>query len=378
LISQGTLKFANKKYTSVKHAYELTLNTDATVTPIQEVGNVPRVHLDFVAIDNIQEAKKDDMIDVIGIVDSVKPVSTISTKNGDKAKRSIVICDHSDRGIELTVWEAQVGELDAVFNQYGEHPVIAFKALRVSDFGGRSLSSTNGTVMLPDPPVEEANLVRNWYADFKASGRTVTSLTGGGAGGAGGAGSSREKTLSAIKNEGLGLQAQPDYITVPNIYVTRFKRDNPNAGGDGKSTTLWYTACSDEACKGRKVIDVGGNFQCPTCGKMNSYRLRWVTNCTAFDHTGREYLSGFGDAGKALLGCEAEYVAELKSIADDLNFAKVFEDACYKSYTMRLSVKQDTWQDSIRTKVTISSVSPIDYVEDSKRLLNRIEELSKR
>jgi replication factor A1 len=382
LISGGSLKFANKKFTSVKHAYELTLNADATVQPIEDAGTVPRVHLDFMPIDNIQSSKKDEMIDIIGVVVSTQPVSTIATKNGDKAKRSIEIGDNSGRTIELTLWEKQVSEFDDIFQQYGEHPVVAMKAVRVSDFGGWSLSTTNGTVILPEPDVPNNPVVRQWFNAVQSGSQQVASLTerrgGGGMGGGGGSG--REKTLSAIVNEGLGTQQTPDWINVPNIYVTRFKRDNPAAmGGDAKPVTLWYKACSNEACNGTKVIEAGpDNFQCPKCSSVNSYRLRWVTNCTGFDHTGKQFLSGFGDAGKVLLGCEAEYVAELKDRVDDYNFARVFEEMSYKTYTMRLSVKQDHWNESVRTKVSISSVTPIDFVEDSKRLLLRIDELSKR
>jgi replication factor A1 len=367
VISQGKLKFANKKFTSVKHAYEMTLNADSMVIPIQGVETVPLIHFDIVPIDHLEDAKKDDMVDVCGVVISSKPVATITTKRGETAKRSILLGDSSGRTIELTLWGTHALEFDEVLAS-APHPVLAVKGARVSDFGGKTLSAVQSSEFEVNPQVPAAFNAQNWFNSLPNQGRDVPSLSGGGSGGGGGGmGGGKEKTLGAIASENLGHNATPDYITVPNIYITSFKRD---------AATLWYKACSKPECKGRKVEERGvGNFACPTCGSVNSYKLRWVSNFTGFDHTGREWISGFGEAGSIILGCEPESIADLDR--GEARFIQTFDDPRYRSYNMKLAVKSELWNDTPRIKVSVQSITPVNYVTDSTRLISRIQELTK-
>lgn len=367
VISGGRLKSANKKFTSVKHAYELTLNSDATVIPIESVATVPHLHFDFVPIDNLQDSNKDDMVDVIGVVVSAKPSSVINTKRGEVQRRSLVLADQSNRSIELTLWGQQAVEFDNVLAE-NEHPVLAVKGARVSDFGGRTLSAVTSSEFEVNPDIESGTVVRNWWATVGDGGRSIPSLSsgaGGGSGGGAGGFGAREKTLAAIANESLGLSGQQQYLTVPNVTVTSFKKDG----------TLWYKACANPDCKGRKVYEEGENVKCQNCQGVNNFRLRWVSNFTAFDHTGREYVSGFGETGTTLIGSEAETIHQYQETGQTDSVQRAFEYARFKSYNMRLAVKSEEYNGNVRTKVSVQSLTPIDFVADSERLLQRIAEL---
>lgn len=368
VISNGKLNFAKKQYTSVKHAYELVLNSDSIVTPVESVASVPAIHFDFMPIDHIQEAKKDDMIDIIGVVLSAKPVTQQNIKGRETSRRNVTFADQSGRAIDVTLWGNQALGFDEVLASHGAHPVIALKGARVSDFSGRSLSALNSTEFELDPDIEAAHVVTKWWATVPDEGRHIPNLSGGGGGGSAGAsaGGGKEKTLSSIDLEGLGLSGQ-DYLFVPNIYVTRFKREG----------TLWYKACANPDCKGRKVFEENGNFKCTNCGGVNAFRLRWVSNITAFDHTALQYISGFGDAGVTLLGHEADEVERLFNSGQSEEVDKIYKSACYKSYNMKLAVKMEDYQGTPKTKVSIQSISPVDYVVDSERLLGRIAELQR-
>lgn len=371
VISGGKLKFANKKFTSVKHAYELTLNPDSVVIPVESVDSVPRIRFDFTPIDHIQEAKKDDMLDIIAVIVSSKPVTNVTTRKGDTSRRNVTVADNSGRAIELTLWGDQADGFDGMLAEHGPHTILAFKGVRVSDFGGRTLSAMQTTEFEVEPDLEDAHAVRRWWSTVPDEGRHLPSLSngggGGGAGGAGGAsGGSREKTLNSIVIEKMGLNTQ-DYLTVPNIYVWNFKREG----------TMWYKACSNPECKGRKVFDEAGNVKCPKCNGVNAFHLRWVCNFTAYDHTAREYISGFGDAGVTLLGCEAEVMEQHQSAGRADLTTQIFEEGRFKSYNMRLAVKQEEYNGILRNKVSVQSVTPIDYVTDSERLLARIAELQR-
>lgn len=67
--------------------------------------------------------------------------------------------------VRLTLW----GRTAENFNPGGTaedgsatQPVIAFKGVRVGDFGGRSLSMMSSSTMMVDPDIDEAHKLRGW------------------------------------------------------------------------------------------------------------------------------------------------------------------------------------------------------------------------
>lgn len=73
-------------------------------------------------------------------------------------KRELVCVDDSQKQVRLTLW----GRTAEDFDGSGE-PIVAFKAVRVNDFGGRSLSlSMDGTYKI-NPPRPETQRLQHWY-----------------------------------------------------------------------------------------------------------------------------------------------------------------------------------------------------------------------
>ncbi|KAF3771569.1 Replication protein A DNA-binding subunit E [Nymphaea thermarum] len=92
----------------------------------------------------------------------------------------------------------------------GMCPVLAVKAGRVSDFNGKSVMTISSSQLFIDPQFPEAQRLTEWFnregknvatpsilRDNSMSGRTYV-----------------RKTLSQIKDEGLGRAEKPDWITV--------------------------------------------------------------------------------------------------------------------------------------------------------------------
>ncbi len=99
-------------------------------------------------------------IDVIGVCKSTADISSIITKTTNKKmnKRDIQLVDRSGCVVSCTLWGTEAEEFDGSGN-----PVIAIKGARVSDFGGRSLSTTMNGVMSVNPDIPEAHQLRGWY-----------------------------------------------------------------------------------------------------------------------------------------------------------------------------------------------------------------------
>ena len=62
-LSRGTLKPANRQYTSINNEYELTLNNDSAIEPcVEEDVSIPSVQFDFKSIGNLEDTPEDSMI----------------------------------------------------------------------------------------------------------------------------------------------------------------------------------------------------------------------------------------------------------------------------------------------------------------------------
>lgn len=61
-ISKGTLKIANKQYSSLKNDYEMTLNGDSSIIPCEDSSDVPMVQCDFVSIADLESRDKDAIV----------------------------------------------------------------------------------------------------------------------------------------------------------------------------------------------------------------------------------------------------------------------------------------------------------------------------
>lgn len=122
---------ANKKFTSIKNDYELTLDVNSIIKSCADTDKIPKMHYSFVPIEEIGNHTKDDIIDVIGIVIETNPVTTISSKGKELIKRTIIILDITSHTIEVTFWGEKAQNIG--WNE-NEKPVIALKGVKVSDF----------------------------------------------------------------------------------------------------------------------------------------------------------------------------------------------------------------------------------------------------
>ncbi|GKZ52122.1 replication factor A protein 1, partial [Aspergillus brasiliensis] len=123
----------------------------------EDQSDVPQVRFNFTSIGDLQSVEKDTTIDVIGVLKQAMEVSQITSKTTNKPynKRELVMVDNTGFSVRLTIW----GTTALNFNALPES-VIAFKGVKVSDFGGRSLSLLSSGSMAVDPDIEEAHKLK--------------------------------------------------------------------------------------------------------------------------------------------------------------------------------------------------------------------------
>ncbi|MBN3304615.1 RFA1 protein, partial [Amia calva] len=354
-ISKGTLKIANKQYTSLKNDYEMTLNSDTSIIPCDDAQDVPMVQFDFISIAELENKDKDSVVDVIGICKSFDEVSKITTKaNREVSKRTVNLMDMSGKVVTATLWGEEAEKFDG-----STQPVLAIKGARLSDFGGRSLSVLFSSTMMLNPDIPEAYKLRGWFdAEGHAmEGQSVSEMKGGS--GASG-GNTSWKTLSEVKAENLGHGEKADYFTCVATIVF-LRKEN-----------CMYQACPSQDCNKKVVDQQNGLFRCEKCDReFPNFKYRLILSANIADFGDNQWVTCFQESAEAILGQNAGYLGELRD-SNEQAFEEVFQNANFTTYTFRNRVKLETYNDESRIKATVVDAKPVDHKEYSKRLIMNI------
>ncbi|PWY65649.1 replication factor-a protein [Aspergillus heteromorphus CBS 117.55] len=356
-ISNCRVQIAKKQFTNLNNDYELTFERDTVVEKAEDQSDVPQVRFNFTAIGDLQSVEKDTTIDVIGVLKEAMEVSQIVSKTTNKPynKRELTLVDNSGFSVRLTVWGATALNFNAL-----SESVIAFKGVKVSDFGGRSLSLLSSGSMTVDPDIEEAHRLKGWYdaqgrdgsftSHASLLGTTSSTMR-----------PDRFKTIAQVKEEQLGMSEEAVYFSL-KATVIYIKQDN-----------MCYPACLSEGCN-KKVTELDpGQWRCERCDKTHSRpEYRYIMLVNVSDHTGQLWLSCFDDVGRLIMGTSADQLMELRQ-ADEKAAGDVFQEANCRTLNFRCRAKIDHFGDQQRIRYQISSAKEINYSEEASRLAELIE-----
>uniref|UniRef100_A0A672GWM7 Replication protein A subunit n=1 Tax=Salarias fasciatus TaxID=181472 RepID=A0A672GWM7_SALFA len=337
-VSKASLKIANKQYTSVKNDYEMTLNGESTIIPCDDGGDVPMVQCEFVTIADLESRDKDAIVDVIGVCKSVDEVTRLTTKaNREVSKRTLNLMDMSGKVVTVTLW----GEEAEKFDGSGQ-PIVAIKAAKLSDFGGRSLSASFSSTLMINPDIPEAYKLRGWYdkEGHAVDGQSLTELRG-----SGGGGNTNWKTLTDVKTEHLGHGEKADYYScIATIVYLR------------KENCL-YQACPSQDCNKKVVDQQNGMFRCEKCDReFPNFKYRLILSVS-----GRQ---------------ETPAVIRCLLMSNESAFDEVFQNANFNTFVFRNRVKLEMYNDESRIKATVVDVKPVDHKDYIKRLIMNIRKLA--
>ncbi|KAK6950868.1 hypothetical protein Daesc_007396 [Daldinia eschscholtzii] len=351
------VNFAKKQFTNLPNDYELTFERDTTIEKAEDQTSVPQVRFNFVNIEELQRVEKDATVDVIGVLKEVGEVSSITSKNTGKPfdKRELTLVDDTQFSVRLTIW----GKTATTFTTQPES-IVAFKGVKVSDFGGRSLSLLSSGTMTVDPDIEEAHRLKGWY---DSQGRTDNFATHNNMSTMGAATGrvDQTKVISQVKDEGLGTEGQ-DYFNL-KATIVYIKQDN-----------FAYPACSSEQCN-KKVVDQGdGTWRCEKCDISHPKpQYRYIMSVNVNDHTGQLWLSCFDDVGRVIMGMSADELMEIKENDED-RFPAIFEAANCTKLNFRCRAKQDTYGENTRVRYQVMSANQLDFRAEALKLSDMIKQ----
>eukprot|EP00002_Diphylleia_rotans_P000475 TRINITY_DN1024_c0_g1_i6.p1 TRINITY_DN1024_c0_g1~~TRINITY_DN1024_c0_g1_i6.p1 ORF type:complete len:441 (-),score=94.41 TRINITY_DN1024_c0_g1_i6:113-1435(-) len=362
IVSKGTVKIADRRYSAVKNEYEVTLNSDSNIIPCGDDSNIQRLRFEIVPILSIEQQAVDSSIDVVGVVCKVGDVSSITGKTTGKqfSKRSLTLLDSSNATIELTLW----GGLAENFTG-AETDVVIAKSVRVGTYqNGKVLSTTNTSSLVVNADHPAVHSLRGWYENAAQSAPRVNLSSVQTQGQSGSRANDERKTLSQIKDENLGTGEKPDYFTSRG-YVMFIKQDG----------VMYYPACPTEGCN-KKVTQSNGVYSCEKCGReYDRPEHRYILSLVLCDHTSSQWVSAYNDVGPAIMGDVADRIAEMKLAGDEKSLNDLVKAASYRPYVFRMMAKTETYQDEAKVKCQIRQINPINYAHESRLLLDDIRRL---
>ncbi|CAL4910695.1 unnamed protein product [Urochloa decumbens] len=367
LISRGSLRPAQKKFNPLNHEYEITVDFKTTieVCPSDDIS-IPRQQYNFRQISEIENIEVGAIVDLVGIVTSVCPSTTITRKDGSEArKRTLQLKDMSGRSVEVTFWgkfcDAEGQQLQVLCDS-GSNPVLALKSVRVTEFNGRSVNSISSTQLKVNPDFPEAEKLLHWYVT-EGKNAACVSLSAAGSIGK----TDIRKTVVQIKDENLGRSGKTDWITV-KAAISHVNTEN-----------FCYPACTLEMngkrCQ-KKVINNGdGTWLCEKCDQtLPNCEYRYLLQCQIQDHTGLTYATAFQEPGVEIIGCSAEELYNIKE-EDAEQFADIIQGVRWHQFLFKLKVYEETFNDEQRLKCSISKAEKLDLSRECSYHLTAISAL---
>ncbi|KAG5049805.1 hypothetical protein JHK85_010908 [Glycine max] len=215
LIFRGSIKPTQKNFNHLPNDQELTLDVASIIQPcLDDNDSITSQTFNYRPISEIESLENNSIVDVIGVVTSISPKTSIMRKNGTEVqKRTLQLKDMSGRSVELTLrgnFCIVEGQTLQSICDVGEFPVLATKAIRVNDFNRKSVGTIATSQLYVEADFPEACILKIW---FENEGKSVPTLS-----------ISREmsnlgktdvrKTISQIKDEKLGTSEKPNWISV--------------------------------------------------------------------------------------------------------------------------------------------------------------------
>lgn len=354
-VSKCRVNMAKKQFSNVQNDFELMFERDTEIELCTEDVKLPAMQYNFVELGKLEKVEPQSTVDVVAVVKNIFDVQTLTSKNTNREyeKRDVMLVDQSGFEIRATLWGKQAQEFP---NTVSPDAVVAFKGIKVSDFGGRSLSALQSTTVVPNPDVEQAHALKGWY---DAQGRTETFNKFD-------SGVSRRddsrRTLQSVEDDNLGHSAKPDYFNAKVVIVF--------VGRKG----VTYPACTNDGCNKKVTEETDGSWRCDKCNvTMSAPNYRYMASLIVADPTTSIWTSSFDETARIIFGKPASEVAAIVDAENDPNLTLVSSYALFDEYVVRCQARLDDFnQEQKPVRYTLQSVSKIDHAAESKRLLEQI------
>lgn len=365
-VSKCAMRMAKPQFSNLKHPYELEFDRDTVIEECSNDSDVPKLHFDFVKLDQVQNLDNGIVIDVIGVLKEVRDKQEIVARSTGKPfdKREVSIVDDTGFAVTVALWNKHAREFSLT-----PGAVVAFKGARVQDYGGKSLSLIPAATIVANPDIPEAYKLKGWY-DSQGSNQNFTSLRQ--TASANVSLTSKEaigtrKTVKQVQDEKLGFSEKPDYFNL-KATVTFVKTDN-----------FSYPACKNEGCNRKVIEQADGTWRCEKCNaSFPEPNYRYILTVSVVDGTGQLWMTLFDDQAKVLVGMSAKELLKLKEESETDNSLKKYvnDNIAFNEYSFRIRARMDSYNGIDRARFNATGLSKVDFSTEADELVDEFEKIN--
>jgi replication factor A1 len=368
IVSNGTVKEANPIYNHLNNKWEIYLFAASTIHPCPtDDPTFPYQSFHFKTIAEVKNAPPNMNVDVIGVVTSTSPASTIRRKDGSETlRKTLILKDKSGFSIDVTLWGDHcdyIGQNLSEFYSFDNPPILAIKGGRVSAFNGTTIGTIPTSTLIINPQVEETHQLHAWFREtgYSSSSPSLSRNYG--------VASKRalpQKTLSEISS----MQLSDKAIWV-SVRATSTSLDMDD---------FYFLACpldfNGKQCM-KKVVEHSNNlWHCTKCnGSFPECDYRYKLKIELHDHTGTlQNVTVFNDAGNELMGITAKDLFLLSIEPSDMQ--EICGRISGQRFKLTLSIKSDYFNGVQRLQPILVNSEEIQYASACKEALTDIQALS--
>ena len=370
-VSKGSLRPANKKYSSVNNDYEMSLDGRCEIELCAE-GDYDAVKMtrayDLCKIDRLaRKIGGRGTVDVLAVVTAVGDLGSIKRKSdgGELQRRDLTLLDDTKRTVTCTLWNSlAVEQGESLRNAVA--PIVAIRGVRVSDYNGVSVSTLARSELVLEPASadigEKAAALRAWYDSEGASADVVAAGEG---------------LASARKSgDGAGRMERTDFNALQPALVPP-ATEPPAIGILGHSTIVlikpdqaMYYASNPEEGNNKKVVPTAeGKWEDPASGKVyDECQYRYIVRMKMSDAKGGGWVNIFHEQAVEMLGIDADALHALKT-NNPSAYERKIKAAQFSSWNVMVKAKTEEYQGESRRRLTVMKCHKPDYAAESKNLL---------
>ena len=183
MITNGEVKIAAKKYTSVSNDFSLKLDGTTVIEEVEDDKSIKQNEFNFSLIKDIYEIPEASIIDVLGTITVAgskqihipkkKDGSGDVGQEGEKSyKRYLILADESGSAIGLSLW-GKFAE-----TEYTKGTIIGCKRIKVIMYGEKQLSTITSTEIIINPQMPRTITLRELVADGSIFNNKVATKSG--------------------------------------------------------------------------------------------------------------------------------------------------------------------------------------------------------
>ncbi|KAK1444710.1 hypothetical protein BgAZ_106160 [Babesia gibsoni] len=360
--SKGIVDLSNKKYNNTDHNYEIRLNAESTIEPVEDDGDITteRYHKILSLRDvNSMPIGAGTNFDVLCIIRQVGELIKVNTKAGyETSRRNLTIVDSSGYEMEVSLW----GELTTIpILDDVEGKAVIISNLTMKEWQGarncNTISSSDIKLATQESLRDKERLsqLEEWYASAKDKNDLFKTM--------------KPQTQASTQTYEVTDIASLMNKSKGNFTITAKLRKIYWKNKDG-ARRLSYQSCP--VCIKKVLMDEGSNkFKCISCGDAVVTPVnRYFFHCAFIDHSGKLSAQINSDIGEKMLGKPASFLEELddEQLKDYVDVKSI-----YKDYKVSGYLKGNMYNGETRYQLNITKLEPLDYVMEAELLLDSMQ-----